>query len=301
MKRLVLFILTLNLMLLSACSVSDPPETTPPSETHGVEDHEFIDSSQTESQESSENQDTEMAGPESIAASDRNEIKEGSTTSDAAPEPGHTSVDEPQSNSNQSAPPPQTQNQSQPVVVPDIPKSSNTPEPKPQETTPPAEPVQSKEPNAGASDEQAVADAVLAYINQYRTEQGSSPAVKLSGLAEYARYRSEQLISNFAHDTDDERAAATALQYGDYIDPALFGITGDPYYTVNAREAIAKGGYSGTVDNVAKSLAQLVKNSAGHWSYVGSSEYGYIAVGVTYRSGMWYCDIAMARENTDEK
>jgi hypothetical protein len=52
---------------------------------------------------------------------------------------------------------------------------------------------------------------------------------------------------------------------------------------------------------VAKSIANLVKNSASHWAYVGSSDYSYIAVGVTYESGLWYCDIAVARENTDNK
>lgn len=70
-------------------------------------------------------------------------------------------------------------------------------------------------------------------------------------------------------------------------------------YRANASEAIAKAGYVGTVDEVAYKLAALVRNSAEHWCYIGSAEYGYIAVGVTYESGMWYCDIAVAAENTD--
>ena len=53
------------------------------------------------------------------------------------------------------------------------------------------------------------------------------------------------------------------------------------------------------MDEVAYKLATLVRNSAEHWCYIGSAEYGYIAVGVTYESGMWYCDIAVAAENTD--
>ena len=135
----------------------------------------------------------------------------------------------------------------------------------------------------------------LEYINGFRT----SPAVKLPGLTSYAEYRSRQLIGNFAHDTNDERAAATALQYGEYVDPSVYGGSGEPYYRANANEAIAKAGYVGTVDEVAYRLAILVKNSAEHWCYIGSAEYGYIAVGVTYESGMWYCDIAVAAENTD--
>ena len=180
----------------------------------------------------------------------------------------------------------QPQSTQQPVVTP-------TPEkPKVEETTPEPEP-----PRATSSDSVAVANKVLEYINSYR----STPATKLSGLTKYAEYRSRQLVSNFAHDTFDERAAATALQYGTYIDPTLYGITGEPYYEPGAREAIAKAGYAGSVDYVAKSIADLVKNSAGHWAYVGSTEYSYIAVGITYESGMWYCDIAVARENTDNK
>lgn len=164
--------------------------------------------------------------------------------------------------------------------------------PKPE--TPQPVPV---EPNASASDTKVIADKVVEYINQYRREQGVSSAVRLSGLTGYAEYRSRQLVSNFAHDTNDERAAATALRYGEYVDPTLYGMTGEPYYTACAGEAIAKAGYTGAVDDVAKSLATLVRNSSEHWCYVGSSEYRYVGVGITYESGMWYCDIALTMEN----
>lgn len=179
--------------------------------------------------------------------------------------------------------------------------TSQTEEKQPIKTHPDNSTQNKPEPNAVASDAKAIADKVVKYINQYRNEQGVSTAVRLPGLTEYAEYRSRQLVSNFAHDTDDERAAATALKYGEYIDPALYGMNGKPYYTACAGEAIAKAGYTGTVDEVAKSLAMLVKNSPEHWSYVGSSQYQYIAVGVTYDNGLWYCDIAMAIENSDEK
>lgn len=143
---------------------------------------------------------------------------------------------------------------------------------------------------AGKEDAVKVANRVLYYINEFRDE----PATYLPDLAEYARYRSRQIISNFAHDTADQRAAATALQYGEYIDPNVFGGSGQPYYRANAREAIAKAGYVGTVDEVAYKLASLVKNSPNHWNYIGSSEYIYIAVGVTYESDMWYCAVEVA-------
>ena len=165
-----------------------------------------------------------------------------------------------------------------------------------EETAVSSEPDIPQEPMAGASDTKAVAKEVQKYVNEFR----NSPAVSLTGLTGYAEYRSRQIVSNFAHDTNDQRAAATALQYGEYVDPSVYGGSGKPYYRANAREAIAKAGYSGTVDEVALKLAMLIKNSPNHWNYIGSSEYGYIAVGVTYESGMWYCVITVAAENTDK-
>lgn len=151
--------------------------------------------------------------------------------------------------------------------------------------------------NATATDADTIANLVVAYINDYRIAQGTPAAIQLSGLTEYAKYRSRQIISDFSHNTYDERAAATALSYGMYVDPALYGMTGEPYYTACAGEAIAKAGYAGTVDYIAKSLADLVRNSSKHWVYVGDADYKYIAVGITYESGMWYCDIALTRDN----
>lgn len=148
---------------------------------------------------------------------------------------------------------------------------------------------------ATSADCNAIADKVIEYINSYR----GNAMIKLYGLTEYARYRSRQLVNNFSHDTSDERAAATALQYGTYIDTSLYGLEGEPYYVSGAREAIVMSGYTGTIDEVAKYLVELVRSSSSHWSYVGSSEYKYIAVGITYESGIWYCDIAVAIENTD--
>lgn len=167
---------------------------------------------------------------------------------------------------------------------------------KPQETeTGTTSPVQ----YATKADEKAIAERLVYYINEYRKEQGTVIVTKLPGLTQYAEYRSRQLISNFAHDTEDERTAATALKYGEYVDPSLYGMSGEPYYTANAGEAIAKAGYVGTVDEIAKKFATLTRNSSGHWAYVGDSRYKYIGIGITYESGMWYCDIAVAMENSD--
>ena len=147
-----------------------------------------------------------------------------------------------------------------------------------------------------------VAQKVAEYINQFRTEQGDVTATVIPGLTEYCKYRCTQLKTNFAHDTDDQRAAAEALQYGEYVDWSLYGIEGkENYYTANVREAIGKGNWGGTADEIAYSIANGFRNSKGHWSYVGSSKYTYMAVGVMYDGYYWYVCVCMDSENTDLK
>lgn len=148
----------------------------------------------------------------------------------------------------------------------------------------------------------AVAQKVATYINQFRTEQGDVTATVIPRLTEYCKYRCTQLKTNFAHDTTDQRAAAEALQYGEYVDWSLYGIEGEEnYYTANVREAIGKGNWGGTADEIAYSIANGFKNSKGHWSYVGSSKYTYMAVGVMYDGYYWYVCVCMDSENTDLK
>ena len=147
-----------------------------------------------------------------------------------------------------------------------------------------------------------VAQKVAEYINKFRTEQGDVTATVIPGLTEYCKYRCTQLKTNFAHDTTDQRAAAEALQYGEYVDWSLYGIEGEEnYYTANVREAIGKGNWGGTADEIACSIANGFRNSKGHWSYVGSSTYTYMAVGVMYDGYYWYVCVCLDSENTDLK
>lgn len=268
MKKLLILSCALVFCLtLAACHTADSTDNPVPSVAPGSTIANESSAHQTESESSLEES---RASQDTAVTSDPIESE---TTAPAKPANSESTAEPESEKAAESTIPPQTK-----------------PGTKPAE--PPSEPEKSY---AGAEDARAVADKVLEYINSFRT----SPAVKLPGLTSYAEYRSRQLIGNFAHDTNDERAAATALQYGEYVDPSVFGGSGEPYYRANAGEAIAKAGYAGTVDEVAYKLATLVKNSAEHWCYIGSAEYGYIAVGVTYESGMWYCDIAVAAENTD--
>ena len=147
-----------------------------------------------------------------------------------------------------------------------------------------------------------VAQKVAEHINQFRTEQGDVTATVIPGLTEYCKYRCTQLKTNFAHDTADQRAAAEALQYGEYVDWSLYGIEGEEnYYTANVREAIGKGNWGGTAAEIAYSIANGFRNSKGHWAYVGSSKYTYMAVGVMYDGYYWYVCVCMDSENTDLK
>ena len=308
MKKLLSFILIIGILLLAGCSTPDSTGSSSPSGSD-IPDSSYTSSvSQTgtgdylEDENSAEESSEDT--PDATSASDRDSEEqkkndpgtgksEGTTkqpeSSDIPKEtlPSQSSGD---GNSSESSKPNETTKPTENTK----PQTEPT-QKEPETTNPPAETVPT-EPRAGKNDTAAVAQRVLEYINQYR----SSPATRLSGLTEYAQYRSRQLVSNFAHSTADQRAAATALQYGEYVDPSVFGGSGQPYYRANAREAIAKAGYVGTIDEVAMKLATLVKNSPNHWNYIGDSQYCYIAVGVTYESGMWYCAITVASENTDE-
>lgn len=282
MKKFLIVVLSLGMLLLSACSASDPYVDSQPSAIAGALAPEESGAHQTES-ENPEKEAEDISSFRNSKENDREKPESEKQDTDIASQAQNTDgSSKTASDSSSSEREPARQQEEAPA------RQKHT-EPE----QPPTPPVIK---NAGASDTQAVADKVLQYINQHR----SVSAVKLSGLTKYAQYRSKQLVSNFAHDTNDQRAAATALQYGEYIDPSQFGGIGTPYYRAGAREAIVKSGCNGTVEQVAENLAGLVHNSSGHWAYIGSSEYSYIAVGVTYEGGMWYCDIAVAEENTDE-
>lgn len=134
---------------------------------------------------------------------------------------------------------------------------------------------------ASPSNVSLIEERVLYYVNQYRAAQGSAKATSLPNLKSYAKYRSKQLVTNFAHDAADEQAAAAALKYGKYVDATEFG---DPaensYWSPGCGEAIGYTNYYfqyDTIDDVSKRLADGVRNSAGHWRYVGHSSNIYIS------------------------
>lgn len=137
---------------------------------------------------------------------------------------------------------------------------------------------------------------VIEKINAYRIAQGDTAATMLPGLTEVARYRTNELTTNFSH--SGHQNVCNALQYGEFIDMTLYGGgTNDNYYRGYSQEAIGMGDWFGTAESMSDRIADGFHHSKGHWSYVGSSEYPYIAVVVTKANGKWYVCVCMSAEN----
>ena len=140
-----------------------------------------------------------------------------------------------------------------------------------------------------------VGEATVKYINQFRVEQGDTEAISLPGLTLVAEYRAVQLQDNFEHSTADLREAYAYYEYGEWHDNTAYG--GSQYWSANAKEAIARRGCSGNPDQMGKAFAEQFLRSKNHWAYVGSSDYTYIGVGVSYDLGGCYCCVLQTKNN----
>ncbi len=136
---------------------------------------------------------------------------------------------------------------------------------------------------------------VIEKINEYRIAQGDTAATALPGLTEVARYRANELTTNFEH--RGEQHVSTELKYGQYVDLTPYGLPDGSYYKGYSREAIGMGDWFGTAESMSDRIADGFHHSKGHWAYVGSSKYPYIAVGVAKANGKWYVCICMSKEN----
>lgn len=136
------------------------------------------------------------------------------------------------------------------------------------------------------------------YLNEWRNTADVNSATVLQGLTSVARYRAEQLITDFSHNSNPD--ACTVLKYGEYIDMTELGLSeSDNYYLGYDAEACAKGNFTGTAEDIARKIADGFRNSSGHWRYVGSDKYKYMAVGLTYdtHTAKWYCCVCMSSKN----
>ena len=244
--------------------------------------------------------DTDTTAPPIVIVTETQEVVTGTEQTSSTEEPkkteSNTSYEETDIASESA--------ESKPVITETKPPSTTKPKPETttETTNPPItestestpEPTETVPPPVARPSGSEVAAKVAVYINQYR---GSSATV-LPGLGSVALYRANELVSNFAH--TDGIDACNALQYGEFVDMTLYGMSeSDSYYQGYNREAIAKGNWGGTADEIAQRIATGFKNSANHWKYLGSSEYSYMAVGCVYDEAtcMWYCCICVSTKN----
>ena len=184
-----------------------------------------------------------------------------------------------------------TDNASEPTAESSLPTDSEI---KQDESTAEKEKAESNAP-AETPTANEVARKTAEKINELRQSQGSPAATILPGLGKVATYRSDQLVTNFSHESSPD--ACTVLKYGEYVDMSDCGMPEASYYRGYNAEAAAKGNWTGTADEIADKIANGFKNSAGHWRYVGSAEYTYMAVGITYKGGTWYCCVCVSSQN----
>lgn len=185
-----------------------------------------------------------------------------------------------------------------------VPKETEPPATEPPATEAPTEPEQTEpeETEPAATEityefKRQVASYAAQYINAYR----GSPCTVLSGMSQVAQYRASQLTWNYGHSTSDKRAALAYYEYGRYIDATEFGDdASNSYWEADSAEAICAGFYGTDPEAMGKRIADLIRDSSGHWSYISSSEYSYIGVGVEYREGSqygWYCCVMVGSVN----
>lgn len=316
MRKLIISILILSLML-TGCFASDPNScTNSPSGPNQVTQIP-TSSGQTEPDDSTDdtrpvgdlqNSDVKTTDPSDPAGTDPTENSAGGPTGPTVPEEtGATRPSRPQSNEDPTDPTQQTEKPTDPTTPtegtnPTTPPETNHTEPpatEPEETQPPAtEPPINKD---SYEFKRQVAQYAAQYINQYRAAAGVNTCTVLPGMTLVAEYRADQLTYNYSHDTADKREALAYYEYGRWVDATIVGLDpSESYYDADAAEAIYAGFDGNTAEEMGKYIADLCRNSSSHWSYLGSSKYSYIAVGVEYRAGSpygWYGCIMVGKTN----
>ena len=168
----------------------------------------------------------------------------------------------------------------------------------------PTDPYQQVIPLVVTPEQEAlIEERIIYYINQFRVEDGVPAAKTLNGkLHQYSKLRSQQLVTNFAHDEDDIDLVAETIKLGTYIDYADYGVPElGAEWKWDGREAIGKEGIgiNDTIDTKAYRTALMFRNSNGHWAYIGSADYPYISVGVTVGKSCYSC-ITMSMTGKDD-
>ena len=300
MRKFIIFTLILSLVLVGCTAPASGKNTTNTPDLHLGETFED-QSSQTDPTESLE---SAASGP---ATSDP------APSTPTVPDPSENSTDE--TNAPQQATeipttpttPPKETNPTPttpPETMPTQPSETQPTETTLEEIVPPTTEPEVTEPQTDKNSyefKRQVAQYAAQYINQYRAAAGVGPCEVLSDMTLVAEYRADQLTRNYAHDTADKREALAYYAYGRWIDATIVGLDPeDSYYEADAAEAICAGFEGKTAEEMGKYIADLCRNSSSHWSYVGSSKFSYIGIGVEYRAGSpygWYGCVMVGRTN----
>ena len=331
MKKLILIFLALSILILSGCRNAGPAgeitstpttyqtdsanEESGPVFTDPEQDSNHAESvSQTESSDETKpapktsTGDIKPEGGNNQNESGRDSDDQNKTSQTEPVKPTDPPVTRPAETQPVESKPTETQPKETepPATTPKetVPKETEPPATEPPATEAPTEPEQTEpEKTEPAATEityefkRQVASYAAQYINAYR----GSPCTVLSGMSQVAQYRASQLTWNYGHSTSDKRAALAYYEYGRYIDATEFGDdASNSYWEADSAEAICAGFYGTDPEAMGKRIADLIRNSSGHWSYISSSEYSYIGVGVDYREGSqygWYCCVMVGSVN----
>ncbi len=296
MKKLLILCTTLAIIFLLACSHAPSPPENPPGTGEAITTERCV-SAYEETEEPAGETTSSCSQPGKETSSEETASTTGESLNTT--EPVTTDI------------PPTTETEDENVAettsATETPKATESSEPvetetTTQETAPPtttaAEEAKPEEIKVVRADPTEVERLVAQYVNQQRSAEGAPSMTLLSGLTQVARYRSNQIIYNFSH--ANSATICTELQYGEFVDMTLYGMSAsDSYYQGYNREALAKGNWGGTADEIAQKIASGFKNSSSHWKYLSSDEYSYMAVGCTYdeATGMWYCCICVSAKN----
>lgn len=170
-----------------------------------------------------------------------------------------------------------------------------------------------------------IARYALAYINQYRAEEGAPELIVSDKLMEFAAYRAQQAmqgIEHRAHILDDQMLAAEATKFGTFhdmpqeirdADGNLIGHKAPYWWYPDGMEAWCGGPFDGYADvgyealakNTGKCIANSLRNSDAHWVYVGGKarydDFIYAGIAVSLNGEYMNCYVVVGDYNPDVK
>ena len=120
------------------------------------------------------------------------------------------------------------------------------------------------------------------------------------GVPPFEQIKPEHYKPAFMQGMEEQKAEVEAI-VNNADDATEFGDdASNSYWEADSAEAICGGFYGTDPEAMGKHIADLIRNSSGHWSYISSSEYKYMGVGVEYREGTeygWYACVMVGSVN----